>query len=88
MLKATRKREHLGVEARRFAGIASANLWLVEDAPIADVLTMLEVQHRFELSSADCRAYATEILWAAQQQIHTTKPNLKPHRKESCHAAA
>lgn len=25
------------------------------------------------------QACATEILWAAQQQIRTTKPNLKPH---------
>lgn len=88
MLKATRKREHLGMEAGRLADIASAKLWLAEGAPIADVLTMLETRHRFELPSADCRAYAIEILWTAQQQIHTTKPNLKPHRKESCHAAA
>lgn len=87
MLKTTFKREHLDMGARRLADIASANLWLTEGAPIADVLTMLEVRHRFELSSADCKAYA-EILWAAQQQIHTTKPALKPHRKESCHAAA
>jgi hypothetical protein len=80
MLKAAPKRERLD--------IASANLWLAQGAPIADVLTMLEARHRFEFSSADCRAYATEILWAAQQQIHTTKPNLKPHRKEPHHAAA
>lgn len=88
MLKITRKREHFGMGARRLADIASANLWLAQGAPIADVLTMLEVRHRFEFSSADGRAYATEILWAAQQQMHTTKPNLKPHRKEPHHAAA
>ena len=80
MLKAARKRERLD--------IALASLWLARGAPIADVLTMLEVRHRFELSSADCRAYATEVLWAAQQQIHTTKPNLKPHRTEPHHATA
>ncbi len=80
MLKAARKRERLD--------IVSAKLWLSQGAPIADVLTMLEVRHRFEFSSADCKAYATEILWAAQQQIHPTKPTLKPFRKESCHAAA
>ncbi|MFZ0664101.1 MAG: hypothetical protein WAM66_15540 [Acidobacteriaceae bacterium] len=45
MLKAARKRERLD--------IASANLWLAQSAPIADVLTMLEVRHRFEFSSAD-----------------------------------
>lgn len=88
MMRTASKREHVGKCARRLADIALANLWLAEGAPIADVLTMLEVRHRFEFSSADCRAYATEILWAAQQQIHTTKPNLKPHRKEPHHAAA
>ena len=80
MLKAARKRERLD--------IASTKLWLSQGAPIADVLTMLEVRHRFKFSSADCKAYATEILWAAQQQIHITEPNLKPHRKEPHHAAA
>lgn len=80
MLKAARNRERLD--------IASAKLWLADGAPIADVLTMLEVRHRFKLSSADCRAYATEVLWAAQQQIHTTKSNLKPRRKEPHHAIA
>lgn len=68
MLRTARKREHLD--------IASAKLWLAQGSPIADVLTMLEVRHRFELSAADCRAYAIEILWAVQQPIHTPKPNL------------
>ena len=88
MLRAARKRGHIAKDAGRLADIASANLRLANGAPMTDVLTMLEVRHRFELSSADCRAYATEVLWAAQQQIHTTKPNLKPHRKEPHHAAA
>ena len=88
MLKAARKREHFGMGARRLADIDSAKLWLADGAPITDVLTMLETRHRFELSSADCSAHAIEILWAAKQQVHTAKSNLKPCRKEPHHAAA
>lgn len=88
MLTATRKRERLGMEAGRLADITSANLWLAEGAPIADVLTMLEARHRFELSAADCRAYAMEILWAAQQPMHTPKPRLNSRQKEPHHAIA
>jgi hypothetical protein len=72
----------------RLVDTASAGLWLSEGAPIADVLTMLEVRHRFHLSSADCRAYATEILWAAQHQIEACKPKPIPDRKEHDHAVA
>lgn len=88
MLKTTRKREHFGMGARRLADIASAKLWLTQGSPIADVLTMLEVRHRFELSAADCRAYAIEILWAAQQPMHTPKPSLNSRRKEPHRAIA
>ena len=80
MLKAARKQERLD--------IVSAKLWLADGAPMADVLTMLEVRHRFELSSADCSVYAIEILWAAKQEGHTAKSNLKPCRKEPHHAIA
>ena len=73
---------------RRRLDIASARQWLVEGAPIADVLTMLQVRHRFELSSADCRTYAVEILRAAQQPTRTPKPTLNSHRKEARHALA
>ena len=70
MLKVVRKREDYHTTnpriARRLADTVLANVWLAEGAPIADVLTMLETRHRFELSAADCRAYAIEILWAAQ----------------------
>lgn len=72
---------------RRRFDIASARQWLAEGAPISDVLTMLEVRHRFDLSSADCRAYAVEIL-RAQQAIRAPKPTLSPHRKEANHALA
>ena len=72
---------------RRRFDIAAARQWLAVGAPVADVLTMLEVRHRFELSSADCRAYAVEILRAAQQAT-TPKPTLSPQRKEAHHALA
>jgi hypothetical protein len=74
--------------ASRLVDIASARLWLAEGAPLADVLTVLEVRHRFELSRADCRAYAAEILWAARQEIDAAKhdPNSTP--KETDYAAA
>ena len=51
---------------RRGEDIRAAQDWLACGAPIGDVLTMLEVRHRFDLSASDCRAYAVEILWAAQ----------------------
>ena len=44
------KEHRFAVPSRRLADIASARLWLAEGAPIADVLTMLEVRRRFELS--------------------------------------
>lgn len=73
MLKAARKRRHYQAANPRIAGrrddTVLANVWLAEGAPIADVLTMLETLHRFELSAVDCRAYAIEILWAAQQLV-------------------
>ena len=72
----------------RLVDTASARLWFAEGAPIADVLTMLEVRHRFHISSADCRAYATEILCAAQQHIEASKPKPIPDRKEHGHAVA
>ena len=72
---------------RRGEDIRAAKDWLACGAPIADVLTMLEVRHRFDLFASDCRAYAVEILWAAQgssqpKAAHTTNP------KESPYAAA
>jgi len=72
----------------RLVDTASARLWLADGAPMADVLTMLEVRHRFELSPVDCRAYAVEILWAAQRPVdaHNTPPI--PALKEARYAAA
>ena len=73
---------------RRRLDIASARQWLAVGAPVADVMTMLEVRHRFDLSSADGRAYAIGILRAAQQPTRTPKPTLNSHRKEARHALA
>jgi hypothetical protein len=74
--------------ARRVVDTASACLWLTEGAPVADVLTMLEVRHRFDLSGADCRAYAVEILLAARQEIDACNPRTIPTSKETRYAAA
>lgn len=67
--------------------IRLARLWLACGTPIADVMTMLEVRHRFELSPDDCRAYAIEILWAAQSESRT-EANRKSTPKELPYAAA
>jgi len=74
--------------SRRLADTASARLWLADGFPFADVLTMLEVRHRFELSPDVARAYAVEILSAARAEIHLANQPVIAHRKESLHAAA
>ncbi len=74
--------------ARRLVDTASARLWLDDGAPAADVLTMLEVRHRFELSPGRARAYAVEILWTVQLSIDTCIPHAIPTTKEARHAAA
>lgn len=74
--------------ARRLVDTASARLWLNDGAPVADVLTMLEVRHRFELSPANARAYAIEVLWAVQRQIDGDSIHSIPPAKETRYAAA
>ena len=74
--------------ARRLVDTASVRLWLADGASIADVLTMLEVRHRFDLSPANSRAYAVSILCAAQAQIDTSNPHPIPTPKETRYAAA
>jgi len=74
--------------ARRLVDIALAYLWLAEGAPAGDVLTMLECRHRFEFSSAACRVYALEILWAAEREIHAHELDPNPAPKELQNAAA
>ena len=74
--------------ARRLVDTASARLWLADSAPIADVLTMLEIRRRFELSPAASRAYAVEILWAVQHEIDGHSTHSIPPTKETRYAAA
>lgn len=74
--------------AHRLVDTASARLWLADGAPVADVLTMLEVRHRFELSPANARAYAVEILSSVQSQIDGGSIHSIPTSKETRYAAA
>ena len=55
--------------AQRTVDMVSARLWLLEDVPIDDVITMLEVRRRFEIPSALCSARAREIAATAQRMI-------------------
>ncbi len=75
-------------DPRHLIDTASARLWLEEGFPVADVLTMLEVRRRFELSAHDVRAYAVAILWAAQEEMRTGKDSVIHPRKETHHAVA
>ena len=70
------------------ADTTSVRQWLTEGVPIADVLTMLEVRRRFELSAHVCRTYAVEILSAATTEIRTTTQPRITHRKEPRNAVA
>jgi hypothetical protein len=76
------------IRLRRVADTLSARQWLAEGAPVADVLTMLEVRSRFEFSPHDCRTYAVEILSAARAEIHTNNQPQTAHRKEPINAVA
>jgi hypothetical protein len=59
--------------AQRTVDMASARLWLLEGAPIDDVITMLEVRRRFEIPDAICSVRAREIATTAQRMIVRTK---------------
>ena len=74
--------------ARRLVDSASARLWLADGAPVADVLTMLEVRHRFERSPSDARAYAVEILFAVQHENDGYSTHSMPTKKAPPFAAA
>jgi len=74
--------------ARRLVDAASARLWLDDGAPAADIITMLEVRHRFELSPANARAYAVEILSAVEHTTEALNPHSIPPAKETRYAAA
>jgi len=55
--------------AQRTVDVASARLWLLEGAPIVDVITMLEARRNVELPTAICSARAREITQTAQRGI-------------------
>jgi len=55
--------------AQRTVDMASARLWLLEGAPIDDVIAMLEVRRNFEFPMALCSARAREIAQTAQRGI-------------------
>lgn len=74
--------------ARRLVDTASARLWLDDGAPVADVLTMLELRHRFELTPANARACAVEILWAVQHPVDAVHAQPIPTQKETRYAVA
>lgn len=59
--------------AQRTIDIASARQWLLEGAPIEDVITMLKVRHDAELPAALCCARAREIAATAQRMISHKK---------------
>lgn len=59
--------------AQRTIDVASARHWLLEGAPIDDVITMLSERRRFELSSALCSARAREIAATAKRMVARQK---------------
>jgi hypothetical protein len=59
--------------AQRTVDMASARLWLLEGAPIDDVITMLEVRRRFEVPAALCSVRAREIATTANRMIAGSK---------------
>jgi len=64
-----------------------AQEWLSAGAPLADVITVLEVHHRFDLPPARCRAYAIKIASMAQS-LPRPKAGPNTNSKESTYAAA
>jgi hypothetical protein len=44
-------------------------MWLLQGAPMADVITMLQVRRRFEIPNVLCAARAQEIALTAQRMI-------------------
>lgn len=59
--------------AQRTVEMASARLWLLEGAPIDDVITMLESRRHFEIPTALCLARTREIATTAQRMIARRK---------------
>lgn len=59
--------------AQRTIDVASARQWLLEGAPIDDVITMLSERRRFQLPSTLCSARAREIAATAQRMVARRK---------------
>jgi hypothetical protein len=59
--------------AQRTVDVASARIWLAQGIPIDDIITMLEVRRRFEISTALNSARAREIAATAQRMIARRK---------------
>jgi hypothetical protein len=59
--------------AQRTVDVASARQWLLDGAPIDDVITMLADRRRFELPAALCSARAREIATTAQRMVARRK---------------
>jgi hypothetical protein len=59
--------------ATRTVDVASAWLWLKDGLHIADVVTMLQVRRRFQISDKLCSARAHEIAFTAQRMIARKK---------------
>jgi hypothetical protein len=59
--------------AERTVDVASAWLWLRDGLRIADVVTMLQVRRRFQISDKLCTARAHEIAFTAQRMIARKK---------------
>jgi len=59
--------------AQRTVDIASARLWVLEDIPFCDIVTMLEVRRRFEIPTTLNVARAHEIARTAQHMISRQK---------------
>ena len=59
--------------AQRTVDVASARQWLLDGAPIDDVITMLTDRRRFELPTALCSARAREIATTAQRMVARKK---------------
>jgi RepB DNA-primase N-terminal domain len=59
--------------AQRTVDVASAWLWLRDGVPMGDVVTMLQVRRRFQISDKLCSARAHEIAFTAQRMIARKK---------------
>jgi hypothetical protein len=59
--------------AQRTVDVASAWLWLRDGVPMSDIVTMLQVRRRFQISDKLCSARAHEIAFTAQRMIARKK---------------